>query len=68
MYYMYIFLVWCTIEHVNGPPGEHVVSSRHLELENGDPLAKSDLYVENKVLWKWKGKAYEVMILNVSSK
>lgn len=67
---MYNFIVWCIIEHVNdsGPPGEHVVSSKHLELESGDPLAKKDLYVDNKVLWRWKGKVYEVAICNISSK
>ena len=44
----------------------YIVSSKHLETEAGDPASASDLFLENKIIWKSKGKPYEVTIVDVS--
>ena len=46
-----------------------MVSSLELETEMGDPISRKDLWLGNKVIWKYKNRTpYQVEILGTSSK
>ena len=59
--------MWCTV--LLGDHSEKVVSSLELENEMGDPISRKDLWLGNKVIWKYKNRTpYQVEILGTSSK
>ena len=64
------YVVWCTVELEtrNGQKNEYTVSSKVLETECGKPVMQSDLYFENTVIWKSRGKPYQVVILETHRK
>ena len=63
-------IVWCRIKLSDSlDKKKYVVSSKCLEnIESGEPLSGKDLFVENQVLWKSRGKVYQVVILEIHSK
>ena len=70
LYTKSIFIVWCTVkeERQDGTMTERCVNARFLETELGDPVGPNDLYFGNNVIWRFKGKPYEVSILETHSK
>lgn len=67
MYVLFLFIVvWCTVQIAEGK--EYSVKSDYLETELGDPVSDKDLFFGNSVIWKEKGKPYEVKITAVSRK
>ena len=66
IYYILFNLVWCTVEIAEGK--EYVVTSDNLETELGDPVGETDLFFGNMLIWKERGKPYQVKLTAVSSK
>lgn len=58
------FTVWCTVEITksNGTKQENVVSSRFLETEYGEKVTSKDLFFGNLLIWRAKGKPYQVVL------
>lgn len=62
-----LYIVWCRV--LTDTSKKYVVSSKHLEnIESGEPLSNRDLLIENTVLWRSRGKVYQVVILEIHSK
>ena len=51
----------------SGGKDEYCVHSRFLETESGDKASKRDLFSGNILIWKAKGKPFEVEILETHS-
>ena len=62
--------MWCTVELVksDGKKIEYTVNSKYLETESGQPVSEEHLHINSKVVWKSKGKPFEVTILDTHSK
>ena len=57
--------MWCTVQLTrnNGKVEEHNVRSTFLETELGVKVTLKDLFYGNNVIWRAKGKPYEVIVL-----
>lgn len=66
MYNHYYNIVWCTVTDAKGK--QYNVCSKSLETETGEKLSQNDLLLDGSVIWRLKGKPYEVVITEISSK
>lgn len=63
-------IVWCTVElkRIDGSTKEYPVRANKLETETGEKVTQKDLYHGSNVIWKARGKPYEVCVLETHRK
>ena len=64
---MFLKIEWCKV-YCSEDSKTHVISAKTLEPEESEILMLADLKKGNTLLWKLKGKKYDVTILEIFGK